>query len=193
MRIENTDVYDLEKSIRASRYPMSTLDFLDYEAIGESDYKRGRKLGKAPSRSGHDCFLKGIGVRTDIRAPQYFWLEFQRYHFADFVSSQSKMHRITNMDLEEQCNEYVDNRVIQIVNEYIKEFNENSSLETFQKIVSNVPMGLELTARITTNYLQLKTMYEQRKNHKLEEWHLFCEWCKTLPMFLELTHQKVKK
>ena len=43
------------------------------------------------------------------------------------------------------------------------------------------PMGLELTARVTTNFLQLKTIYNQRKNHKLPEWLQFCEFIKSLP------------
>jgi hypothetical protein len=67
------------------------------------------------------------------------------------------------MNLEKQCNEYTDERVITIVNELIKEYNTYPDKIAFHRIISSVPMGLNLTAGITTNYLQLKTMYKQRK------------------------------
>ena len=56
------------------------------------------------------------------------------------------------------------------------------------KLQSNLPMGFELTVRVTTNYLQLKTMYTQRKTHRLkEDWGAFAQWCDALPHFNELT------
>lgn len=55
------------------------------------------------------------------------------------------------------------------------------------KILYSLPTGYSLTARVTTNYLQLKCIYNQRKGHKLPEWRAFCEWCLTLPQFAELT------
>jgi hypothetical protein len=193
MEIKNTKVYGLEEAIIASHYPMSIDESLDYGSVKESDLKRAKKLGSAPARSGHDTFLKGILVSTDIIAPQYFWQQFQRYHFWDFVSSQSKMHSITQISLEERCNKYVDQRVIRILKQYIEDYKQGPTQEGFQKVLSNVPMGLELTARITTNYLQLKTIYSQRKTHRLEEWHFFCKWCENLPNFIELTQKEQKE
>lgn len=60
-----------------------------------------------------------------------------------------------------------------------------SKSDVFMKVISNCPMGLEQTMRITTNYLQLKTIYHQRKHHKLKDWHIFCEWIESLPKFKE--------
>lgn len=193
MEIKNTKVYGLEEAIIASHYPMSIDEFLDYGSVKESDLKRAKKLGSAAARSGHDTFLKGILLSTDITAPQYFWQQFQRYHFWDFVSSQSKMHSITQINLEKRCNKYVDQRVITILKQYIEDYKQSPTQEGFQRVLSNVPMGLELTARITTNYLQLKTIYSQRKNHRLGEWHFFCEWCENLPNFIELTQNEQKE
>lgn len=53
---------------------------------------------------------------------------------------------------------------------------------TMSALAANIPSGLYLTAGITTNYLQIKSMYYQRKGHKLNEWNIFCEWAKTLPL-----------
>lgn len=175
--IENVAVYGLKESVIASGYPMMK---------GDLNYKRAKRLGSSEPGSGHDCFLKGIIVQADITAPQYWWLQWQRYHFHDIISSESKMHGITNMDIAEQCNEYVDLEIIEILKEYIKRFKEDPSQWRFQIVISNCPMGLMLKARITANYLQLKTIWHQRRKHKLEEWQIFCDWIETLPMFKEI-------
>lgn len=181
MRITNTKVYGLVESVCAAGYP-----------VGKSDYSesRAKRLSSAPAGSGHDCFLKGVAVQADITAPQYWWLQWQRYHFHDIVSSESKMHRITKMDITKQCNEYVDLKIMEILKEYIKRFKEEPSQWHFQRVISNCPMGLTLKARIATNYLQLKTIWHQRKNHKLQEWQVFCGWIEGLPKFKEIVLQK---
>ena len=58
----------------------------------------------------------------------------------------------------------------------------NSKKELFQYIISNLPMGFELWMGVSINYLQLKTIYHQRKHHKLYDWKEFCNWIETLPM-----------
>jgi hypothetical protein len=68
----------------------------------------------------------------------------------------------------------VDQRIIKVAKEYVTSYEYGDI--SMSKLVSNIPMGLELGAGIVTNYLQLKTIYKQRKNHKLEEWHMFCDW-----------------
>ena len=67
-------------------------------------------------------------------------------------------------------------------------YKENPSEDLFCEIISNLPSGYLKWMRISTNYLQLKTIYNQRKNHKLIEWKEFCEWIKTLPMAAELIY-----
>lgn len=177
MKITKFREYDIEETLVASGYPKSTEL---KETIEDKDYDRLKKLSNAPIGSGHDCALKGITVQADVMAPQYWWLQFGRYHFADIISSQSKMHRITKMDIKKQCNSYVDPRVIEVVEEKIAEYkklDENTPKEIkvmkFQEIMASSPMGLQLGARITTNYLQLKTIYEQRKYSDLVEWKYF--------------------
>lgn len=153
--------------------------------------KRGRVLGSAKHGSGHDCHQKGVIVNAVISAPSYWYPQMQRYHFLDIISSQSKMHRITKMDLETQCIDEVDQRAIDLLNEMIDIYNnvsEEHKEDAFRKVLANCPMGLKLTCAITTNYLQLKGIRNQRKGHKLSEWRVdFMEWLDSLPYFKELT------
>lgn len=170
----STEIVDLHKQIK--------LQYVDLRAGDSSSkhFKRGSTLAQTKSGGGHDCFLKGITVSAVVKAPQYFWQQIKRYHFFDIISSQSTMHRITKMNIADCCNDDVDQRVIDIVNEHI----ENGA---FIKAIANLPSGFCLTAGITTNYLQLKTIYNQRKNHKLTEWSTeFMEFLKSLPYFEKL-------
>ena len=150
------------------------------------DFKRINKLSNTPLGSGHANALKGIIVQFDVDFTIKVWTEAERYHFFDFVSSCSTMHRLKSMDLDNGYCEHVDKRVVEIMKELQKEYNENPTQENMYKMLYTNPCGLKLTARMTTNYLQLKTIYWQRKNHKLKEWQDFCKWIETLPHAKEL-------
>ena len=178
MKINNVEVYGINESVKASGYPMQVDIESDTSHVTKSDLSRAEKLANNRAGSGHNCFLKGIVVQADVTCSQYWWLQFGRYHFADIISSQSKMHRITQMDIDKQCNQYVFASTIKAFKGWIKKYKNGQIL--FQELIANCPMGLELTARITTNYLQLKTIYNQRKNHRLIEWQKFCVWIETL-------------
>ena len=148
---------------------------------------RSKKLGKAPLGSGHDNYLNGIVAQFDLTFTIKAWTEAERYHFFDFVSSQSTMHRLQKMDVAESCIKYVDSRVIDVAEELVRKYNENPTLENRLKMLYSCPTGLKLTARMTTNYRQLKTIYHQRKNHTLPEWRRFCQQLvDEFPMFKEL-------
>lgn len=186
MRIFNTKVYGLKESIVRSGYPLQTsVGDMDTE-LTRSSNTRAKSLGTAPMGTGHDNFLCGIVVQADFEAPSYWWPEFQRYHHADIISSQSKMHRLTFMNLDEQCNEYVDQRAKDLLNEKIYIYNGSPTDENFEIMLSNTPMGLQLTAGVTTNYRQIKTMYYQREPHRQKMWKIFIPWAESLEMFPEL-------
>lgn len=89
------------------------------------------------------------------------------------------MHKIQDMDIAEQCNKKVDSRIIEVVEEKLKLFNNDEI--TIGELLSNVPMGLMLTARVTSSYLQEKTIYTQRRHHTLNIWQKYCDWLETLP------------
>jgi len=267
-KIINTEVFGLERAIIASGFPMKTMYLAEIvydmekkcvnniisgdpghsELIVGKAIKRATKLGHAAQGSGHDNYLKGITVYFTVVYPQYFSMEFQRYHFIEIISSSSKMHTLAKSNIKEHCNEYVDQNVIDFVEKLQKLYNEwpehcrgvmeleGNGLydhyfsymfdqngppdgevylgdhilnekwkyekeltevrtynydQLFQKILSNLPMGYMLFMDCVTNYQQLKTVYNQRKNHRLDEWDVFCRWIKDLPYFKELILEEI--
>lgn len=201
MVISNIQVYGIENAVRGSKFPMST----DIESLNFDIVERTKKLGQSPVGAAHDQFLTGCLVQFDLTFTVKAWTEAERYHFFDFISSQSTMHRITKFDLDKAYIEYVDPRIIEIMKKKVSEYNkltEKKPKDTAAKqlikgyndlltkkyleILYSNPCGFKLTAAMTTNYRQLKTIYHQRKNHRLPEWREFCEQIKQLPYFKEL-------
>lgn len=182
LQINKVVVNNLKESIMASGYPMQTSVDVN-ELSTDLDVKRAVKLGKAKSGSGHDCFLKGVNVFMVIQAPEYWWKQFERYAFQDTVSSTSTMHRIHEVDLDDVLPEETYPELRKRLEDDINLYLEFSDKEAYQRVIANLPMGYMYTRAITTNYLQLKTMYNQRKNHKLEEWQEFCRIVEALPEF----------
>lgn len=188
MRIKNVEVYGLENAIRVSKFPMAT----DVETLDCELGKNTTKLSSAKIGSGHDQFTHGIIVQFDLTFSNKAWTEAERYHWLEYISSQSTMHRITKLDIRKQCNKYVDERIIKVVEEKVAIYNaiedksSEEAKEAYLSVLYNIPSGFELTAGMTTNYCQLKTIYYQRKNHRLPEWREFCKWIETLPRFKEL-------
>ena len=180
MRVENVKVYDLEESIKASKYPMS----INTELCNSNITYTVKSL--AASSGGHDQFMTGIRVAFDLTFTVKAWTEAERYRFLEFVSSQSTMHRIAKFDLSKQYNKYVDPRMIEIMNELKDRYNETQDKEDYLRLLYSNPCGFELTARLTTNYRCLKNIYQQRKTHRLPEWREFCGWIETLPYATEL-------
>ena len=199
--VSDCHVYDLDESVRASKYPMA----VDHNKTNSEITDRTKSLGRTGMGEGHDNFLSGIVVNFDLTITNKMWVEAERYHFFQIVSSQSTMHRISKIgENRNNFDSHVDQRTLSILNEKIAEYNRLYSLatpddlnirqereellkEAYLDILMNVPAGLKLTARISTNYRQLKTIYYQRKNHRLPEWRKFCNWMETeLPHFKEL-------
>lgn len=177
MRIENVNVYGLENAVRCSKFPMAT----DTSTCTSEIVDRTNALGTAKRGSGHDNFLNGIIVQFDLTFTVKAWTEAERYHFFDFISSQSTMHRITKFNLDEAYIKYVDKRIIEIMKELVSRYNETQLPKDYLNVLYSNPCGCELTAGMTTNYRQLKTIYAQRKGHRLPEWRELCDWIKELP------------
>lgn len=195
-QINNTSVYGIEKALKASGNPMRIE--IDNGEVNEKDIARAIKLGTTKNGEGHDNFLKGILVQMDLTAPLYFWKQAQRYHWFDFVSSQSTMHCLLKFDVASQCVSDTNKNIIEIIDKLVKEYKELSDTDQnknckWRELVASLPCGFCLTATMTTNYQQLKTMYLQRRYHKLKEWQVFCAWCDSLPKFVELTGVKIIK
>lgn len=175
--ITNCKVYGLEDSVKASKYPMA----VDTESCTSEITERTLALATCDPGTGHDQFLTGIIVQFDLTFTIKAWTEAERYHFFDFVSSQSTMHRAAKFDIGKQCIEYVKQQTIDLCEELARDYNADPTPEKYLTLIYNLPVGLQLTARMTTNYRQLKTIYQQRKTHRLHEWKDFCRWVESLP------------
>lgn len=209
--VSNVNIYDLEKSILASGYPMRTT--IPDRDITEKDLARCKNLVNATKtgNGAHAQFMTGIRVNFDLTFSNKAWVEAERYRFLEFVSSQSTMHRITKFDLDNQYNKYVDPRIIEIMKSKVQEYNKVMELRdsydkddqhnispqlredltewlknAYLEILYSNPAGFTLTARMTTNYRCLRNIYMQRKDHRLPEWRAFCKWIETLPYAQEL-------
>lgn len=212
-RIQNIKVYDLKESIIACRNAMRIVPPQYTEEEFELSLERAKKLCKTKSNSGHQTFLSGIRVSFDIIYPNYLSPELQRYHWIDIVTSSSKMHRLMEMDMEMACNKYVSKSMINEMRQHIQLYKDIQATDeivdmefylrddsriiakdkdealyiAFMICLSNCPQGIELFMRVSTNYQQLKTIYHQRKNHRLkEDWGELCKMIEKLPFFEEL-------
>lgn len=199
MQIKNVEVYGLVNSFRVSKYPMS----INTNECKTEYTPRIKSLATAQRGSGHDNFLKGIIVQFDMTATNKIWVEAERYHFFDIVSSQSTMHKLKDMKLDNAFIEYTDKRIVEIMIELQETFNKvndnpNSTKEEKKiaryNLLYSCPAGLLITAGITTNYQELKTMYHQRKGHDLEEWSIdFKNFVEALPYSDLITNLKEEK
>lgn len=194
--VSNINVYGFEEAVKGAKYSYA----IDTNAVTSEVTKTTLSLANSKAGSGHDQFMTGIIVQFDLTFSNKAWVEAERYKFLNFISSQSTMHRITKFDLDQAYLPYVDNRIVEIMKEKVKAYNElqaqmtsfknegkdvsemmNTLNEMYLEILYSNPAGFRLTAKMTTNYRALKTIYNQRKDHRLPEWRAFCEWVKTLP------------
>lgn len=202
VEISNVRVYDLRESIIACRNAMR-LEPSNYFSVPEGMFytddqvqdwnaslERAIKLCKAPSNSGHANFLTGIRVSFDIKYPNYISPEMQRYHWFDIVTSSSKMHTLVKMaDDPSRYNKYVTKETLDQMKRLQDSYNmacetgtSEDQYEAFMMLVSNCPQGIELFMRVSTNYMQLRNIYAQRRHHKLkEDWGAFCDMIEKLP------------
>jgi len=195
VEIKNIEVFNLERAIRAIENSFNVGEI--NTTVGEIKEKLAKNLGSnKQSHQSHDAWLKGVLVTFDMKGNGVFMPEFQRYHFAEIIMSQSTMHSMEKF-MNNECSpftKYVDYRIVEIIKEkynaWHKAKEENNPLETyiaFEKLVHSLPRGMELWLTINSNYLQLKTMVIQRAHHKnQEDWGAFVKFCYSLPKFREM-------
>ena len=189
--ITNCKIYDLKESVIACRNAirLTPPEYTDEEF--EKSLPRAIQLAKCGGGSGHSNFRVGIRVAFDVIYPNYISPEMQRYHFFDIVTSSSKMHKLTSMDMDACFNKYVTqeskDQMKRLLDDYSKAETNDDKYTCFMRLLSNCPQGIELFMRVTTNYEQLATIYRQRRNHRLrEDWQNFCAFIESLPYAKEL-------
>lgn len=190
--IKNVKVFGITDAIKRSRY----LDASNINSLSGKVTPEVVDHASAPIGTGKDQFLNGIVVQFDLTFTTEAWIELYKYEHIGMIGSQSLMNKIDEFELEDQYIEYVDHRIIDIMcelqndyNRLIKSDNPDDfplATKAFLRLLYSNPVGFRLTAGITTNYLQLKTIYSQQKTQRSPELQLLCKWIETLPQFSEL-------
>lgn len=202
VEVKNVQVFGLERAINAitNSYTTGKINTIKMPLDDKGrQYKIACSLGTScePHQS-HDSFLRGVIVQFDMKYPLYFSPEFQRYHFAEIIMSQSTMHSLEKMMSGEidPYNKYITEttkaEVQRLYDNWLwakMQSSKELEYEAFMRLRSNLPCGFEMWMTVSTNYLQLKTIWIQRHNHKLrEDWQEgFCQnFIEKLPYFKEL-------
>ena len=192
IKIENIDVYGFEAAIRGARNPMNSWHLMDscynngeFE-IGENDYKLLKNLTIAGPE--HRKWNRMVTVTMDITAPLYWWKEFDTYKVGTVANSCSTMHKIQakkfemrDFSIEHLSSSSLMNMIIFDLNFYRDNFNKTKDKEYWWQMIQLLPTSYNQKRTVHLNYEVLVTIYHQRKHHKLDEWHVFCDTIKTLP------------
>lgn len=207
IKLEKTDVCGWETAIRGMRNPMNSWEKSDSEfdvtyywddgetpyqthkaVIGENDLGLMKRLAKAGSD--HRKYLRMIIVSADITAPLYWWKEYDTYKVGTVTNSCSTMHKIHERDLtlrDFSC-EYLDGEMKDLLKMVISYMNccrgyyeSSKRKEEWYQIIQMLPTSYNQKRTVMLNYEVLCNMYHSRRNHKLDEWHTFCEWIESLP------------
>lgn len=212
LKIEKTEVFGFEAAIRGMRNPMNSWDksdsyWHDYAVglgevdefvIGENDLKLIKNLSKAGSD--HAKFLRMINVTCDITAPLYWWKEFDTYKVGTVANSCSTMHKIHNKEFtsDDFSCEHLFNSlgegmykeqlllIIGSLNYARKLYLDTKDKKYWWQMIQLLPSSYNQKRTVQLNYQVLKAMYFARRNHKLDEWHILCDWILTLPYAKEL-------
>ena len=213
IKIERTDAVGWEAALRGMRNPMNSWDksdsmwdgFGDADgyAIGENDLDLMQRLVKAGSD--HSKFMRMITVYCDITAPLYWWKEYDTYKVGTVANSCSTMHKIHEKEFTRDDfsweHLFDDGRptvtasgfylstldiLIEALNDARTMYRRTKDKRYWWQMIQLLPTSYNQTRTVEVNYAVLRNMYHARKNHKLDEWHTFCEWVESLPYAKEL-------
>ncbi len=195
LTLKNTSVMNFENAIRGARNPMNSWGRMDSHTepdgtfvFGPNDLDLAMRLAKAGSD--HRKYLRMIFVSVDVTAPLYWWKEYDTYKVATVANSTSTMHKIHSkpfsMDdfscdhMTDGTKKFMETVVAELENIRLR-FKETKSKEDWYDMIQLLPSSYNQMRTCTFNYETLIKIYRARKNHKLAEWHTFCDWIETLP------------
>ena len=209
LKLENTEVLGWEAAIRGMRNPMNSWEksdssfedvfedpenFHDYYMksveIGPNDYSLMKNLRNAGTD--HRKFMRMITVYVDITGPLYWWKEFDTYKVGTVANSCSTMHKIADKEftLDDFSCEHLENSWLAHLKETIRLLNDardayhwcntDAKKEWWWQMIQLLPTSYNQKRTVMLNYEVLANIYKSRKNHKLDEWHTFCDWIESL-------------
>lgn len=195
LTLKNTSVMNFENAIRGARNPLNSWGRMDSHTepdgsfvFGPNDIDLAMRLAKAGSD--HRKYLRMIFVSVDVTAPLYWWKEYDTYKVATVANSTSTMHKIHSkpfsMDdfscdhMTDGTKKFMETVVAELENIRLR-FKETKSKDDWYDMIQLLPSSYNQMRTCTFNYETLINIYRARKNHKLAEWHTFCDWIETLP------------
>ena len=211
LKIENFEVFGWEHAIRGMRNPKNSWEKSDSGWEPQFDTEQGPVSGEfvigpkdldlmtrlRNAGTDHRKFMRMIVVYVDITAPLYWWKEFDTYKIGTVANSCSTMHKIhaKEFDVNDFSHEHVEEltgddynmsydfllRTVDILNYYRKKFLETGDKVYWWQLIQLLPSSYNQKRTVMLNYEVLANIYKSRRNHKLDEWHTFCDWIKTLP------------
>lgn len=200
LKCERTSVMNIENAIRGARNPMNSWHKMDSSYDEEGDYILGpndlglaRRLRKAGSD--HRKYIRQIFVSVDITAPLYWWKEYDTYKAGTTANSTSTMHKIHSkpFELEDFSHDHMTEETLSFMKTIVSQLEtirlrylETKDKKDWYDLIQLLPSSYNQMRTCTLNYENLINMYFARRNHKLVEWHTFCQWVEFLPYGKEL-------
>lgn len=207
IKIERTSVVNFDNAIRGARNPMNSWSrydsYFDDEGnfvFGENDLSLAKRLCSAGTD--HRKFVRMIFVTVDVTAPLYWWKEYDTYKVSTVANSTSTMHKITSkpFELSDFSIDHMNEEGIKAMESLVAtledlrlRYLETKDKELWYTIIQLLPSSYNQMRTCTLNYENLCNIYYARRNHKLAEWHTYCDWIKELPYFTDLFIQEEKK
>lgn len=210
IKFEKPEIWGWEHAIRGMRNPLNSWERSDTVfdgdklCLGENDVDLMTRLirGGAPHRK----FLRQIFVSVDITAPLYWWKEFDTYKVGTTANSCSTMHKIQakEFEIDDFSHEHLTGEThglwvnadgkdfmcsawdfcqitCDVLNHYRKLYLETKDKKWWWQMIQLLPTSYNQKRTVTMTYENLLNMLEYRRGHKLNEWHMFCDWILTLP------------
>ena len=204
LTIENVDIFGYKAAIRGMRNPMNSWSKSDSNAdlIGQNDEQLMLALAKAPEER---KYLRMIHVQFDVTAPLYWWKEFDTYKVGTVANSCSTMHKIADKEftLKDFSCEHLEGRALNTLEDMVDELNywrdyylaikkqnvvgaDTKAKDIWWQMIQLLPSSYNQRRTIDLNFEVLLKQYRERKNHKLDEWHIYCDWIKEIALLNEI-------
>ena len=200
LTIENVEIFGYKAAIRGMRNPMNSWSKSDSntDLIGQNDEQLMLALAKAPEER---KYLRMIHVQFDVTAPLYWWKEFDTYKVGTVSNSCSTMHKIAAKEftLDDFSHEHIGDvpncdpmyyaaleGTIIALNEARQCFIDTKDKKYWWQMIQLLPSSYNQRRTIDLNFEVLLKQYRERKNHKLDEWHIYCDWIKEITLLNEI-------
>ena len=195
IKIENTSVMNMDNAMRGARNPLNSWNRMDSYFDEDGQFVFGPNdldLAKRLSRAGtdHRKYLRMIFICVDVTAPIYWWKEYDTYKIATVSNSTSTMHKIHSkpFEMEDFSTDHMTDESIKAMEGFVEyletvrlKYIETKDKKYWYDMIQLLPSSYNQKRTLTLNYETAANIFRSRKDHKLDEWHEFCDWIRELP------------